>query len=90
MKESSCKDGGDWLEPALNTYAPLFPTLTPVLLFATFQNGNKNYSWDEKILEGHLPPPPPPSYASSTGCSCWGLNIFSVNFSMRFLHVLNL
>jgi hypothetical protein len=43
MKESSYKDEEDWLERVLNTYTPFSPTVTPNLLFATFQTATKNF-----------------------------------------------
>jgi len=40
----------------------LSPTLTSIFLVAPLQlSSQKNYSYIDKILEGHLPPPLPPS-----------------------------
>jgi hypothetical protein len=58
-KESSYKDEEDCLERVLDTYTPFPPTLMPIILFATFQNGNKKLFLGRKNIGGALFPPLP-------------------------------
>jgi hypothetical protein len=61
VKESSWKEGEDWIEPVLNIHTPFSPTLNPSSLFVSLQlSSQKEISYAEKILEGggiFTPPP---------------------------------